>query len=48
MLTAVQKDIPRWSTKDYIELKKTRQLMLTGFVGFGCSFGGKWFGGYAK
>lgn len=21
---------------------------LTGFVGFGCSFGGKWFGGYAK
>ena len=22
--------------------------MLTGFVGFGCSFGGKWFGGYAR
>ena len=21
---------------------------LTGFVGFGCSFGGKWFGGYAR
>ena len=21
---------------------------LTGFVGFGCSFGGKWFGGYAS
>ena len=21
---------------------------LTGFVGFGCSFGGKWFGGYVK
>ena len=21
---------------------------LTGFVGFGCSFGGKWWGGYAK
>ena len=22
--------------------------MLSGFVGFGCSFGGKWFGGYAR
>lgn len=21
---------------------------MTGFVGFGCSFGGKWFGGYAE
>lgn len=31
-------------------LKKNKDLdkVLTGFVGFGCSFGGKWFGGYAK
>ncbi|MBQ8086227.1 MAG: DNA adenine methylase [Lachnospiraceae bacterium] len=33
---------------DYIKQHKEENKMLAGFVGFGCSFGGKWFGGYAK
>lgn len=32
----------------YIREHKDIDPVLTGFVGFGCSFGGKWFGGYAK
>lgn len=32
----------------YIREHKDENPALTGFVGFGCSFGGKWFGGYAK
>lgn len=32
----------------YIKDNKDEQPHLTGFVGFGCSFAGKWFGGYAK
>lgn len=32
----------------YIRQHKDEDAVLTGFVGFGCSFGGKWFGGYAK
>lgn len=33
----------------YQDLKQKKELNgLTGFVGFGCSFGGKWFGGYAR
>lgn len=31
-----------------IQSKKDPLDPLTAFVGFGCSFGGKWFGGYAK
>ena len=31
-----------------IKLRKDDNRALTGFVGFGCSFGGKWFGGYAR
>lgn len=31
----------------YIKAHKDENPALTGFVGFGCSFGGKWFGGYA-
>ena len=37
-------------TKDeyyYIKEHKDENPALTGFVGFGCSFGGKWFGGLA-
>lgn len=30
-----------------IRLNKDADRVLSGFVGFGCSFGGKWFGGYA-
>lgn len=32
----------------YIKTHKDEDKVLSGFVGFGCSFGGKWFGGYAK
>ena len=32
----------------YIRCHKEADEVLTGFVGFGCSFGGKWFGGYAR
>jgi len=53
LLTAVQKgyEPPDEITKeDYYRIKenKDENKALTGFVGFGCSFGGKWFGGYAK
>lgn len=33
---------------EHIKLHPNEQPPLTGFVGFGCSFAGKWFGGYAK
>lgn len=38
------------SESDYKHIKanKDEDPVLTGFVGFGCSFGGKWFGGYAR
>ncbi len=32
----------------YIKEHKDENKALTGFVGFGCSFAGKWFGGYAR
>lgn len=32
----------------YIRGHKDEDPVLTGFVGFACSFGGKWFGGYAR
>lgn len=32
----------------YIRNNKDFDPVLAGFVGFGCSFGGKWFGGYAR
>lgn len=38
------------SEKQYQEIKndKDKDKGLSGFVGFGCSFAGKWFGGYAR
>jgi len=38
------------SNEEYQHIKryKDENPALTGFVGFGCSFAGKWFGGYAK
>lgn len=33
---------------EHIKTHKDEKPYLTGFVGFGCSFAGKWFGGYAK
>lgn len=38
-------------SEEYYTNLKTKQDVkdpLTAFVGFGCSFGGKWFGGYAR
>lgn len=32
----------------YIKENRDEDKVLTGFVGFGCSFAGKWFGGYAR
>ena len=32
----------------YIREHKDENPALTGFVGFGCSFGGRWFGGFAR
>ena len=32
----------------YVREHKDEDPALTGFVGFGCSFGGKWFGGYGR
>lgn len=38
------------SLDEYNYIKENRELnpALTGFIGFGCSFSGKWFGGYAR
>lgn len=33
---------------EYQALRHAKPSALRGFVGFGCSFGGKWFGGYAR
>lgn len=53
MLQSVQNgyDLPESITPEqyrYIKNHKDDDPALAGFVGFGCSFGGKWFGGYAK
>ena len=32
----------------FIRENKNLDPVLTGFAGFGCSFGGRWFGGYAR
>lgn len=32
----------------YVKAHKDEDKALTAFVGFGCSFGGKWFGGYGR
>ena len=36
------------SEEEYKIIKNTPPSPLRGFVGFGCSFSGKWFGGYAR
>ena len=35
-------------TYKYIKTNKDENKFLTGFIGFSCSFSGKWFGGYAR
>ncbi|WP_312286885.1 DNA adenine methylase [Terrisporobacter sp.] len=32
----------------YVRSNKDKNPILTGFVGFGCSYSGKWFGGYCR
>src|ERR1041384_1608066 len=40
-------DLPSIVTREmYAELRKLPPSPVRGFVGFGASFGGKWFGGY--
>ena len=53
MLKGVQNgyELPEQITEEqykYIKSHKDEDKILTGFVGFGCSFGGKFFGGYAR
>lgn len=38
------------SEEEYMEARKTPENDpgLSGFIGFGCSYAGKWFGGYAR
>lgn len=53
MLRGVQAgyELPESITEEQYKYIKTHQdedAVLTGFAGFGCSFGGKWFGGYAR
>lgn len=53
MLRGVQAgyELPETITEEQyqaIRANKDADPVLAGFVGFGCSFGGKWFGGYAR
>ena len=53
MLNGVQNgyELPEFISEDqykYIKEHKDEDKVLTGFVGFGCSFAGKFFGGYAR
>ena len=44
-------ELPEYISEEqykYIKDHKDEDPILTGFVGFGCSFGGKWFGGYGR
>jgi|SRR5690625_1288159 len=36
------------SEQQYQSMRRAEPSALRGFVGFGCSFGGKWFGGFAR
>lgn len=38
------------SEEEYKSIRENKDVdkVLSGFVGFGCSFGGKWYGGYAR
>lgn len=53
MWKALQKgwEMPNTITEEdykYIKSNKDENFPLTGFVGFGCSYSGKWFGGYCR
>ena len=36
------------SEEEYRNIRHTEPSALRGFIGFGCSFGGKWWGGFAR
>jgi DNA adenine methylase len=36
------------TSAEYASLREAAPSALRGFAGYGCSFGGKWFGGYAR
>ena len=38
----------RVSEEEYAAARKSPPSALRGFIGFGCSYGGKWWGGYAR
>ena len=42
--------LPEINDEDYLNIKENQDVNppLTALIGFGCSYGGKWFGGYAK
>lgn len=43
------RELPCEITKEqYYDIKQNGEDWLKGFVGFGCSYSGKWWGGYAK
>jgi DNA adenine methylase len=54
MFKAIQNDwippenISEWDYNDIKKNKDEYEKYLVGFVGIGCSFAGKWFGGYAR
>lgn len=52
LYSALYKDkieLPEYVTEEqYKEYRHKKSSALRGFIGFGCSFGGKWFGGYAR
>jgi len=55
LMTMWQACLDGWSPPDtvsedeYADIKRRKPKgPITAFVGFGCSFGGKWFGGYAR
>lgn len=52
LLKSVQSDELIYPTEvteqQYNELKKAKSSALRALVGFGCSYSGKWFGGYAR
>ena len=44
-------ELPEYISEEqyrYIKFHKDEDRVLSGFVGFGCSFGGRWFEGYAR
>ena len=41
-------DLVTFEDYEYVRAHQDENPALTAFVGFGCTFGAKWFGGYAR